>query len=59
LHTQGKTIAADARCWTEMLKVHYRDGGSWFGILPAKYILRKAVAPLINARRRAKLNIGR
>jgi glycosyltransferase involved in cell wall biosynthesis len=59
LHTQGKTIVADARCWEEMLKVHYRDGGSWFGVLPAKYILRKLVAPLISARRRSKLNIGR
>jgi len=28
LHTQGKTIAADDRCWPEMLKLHYRDGGS-------------------------------
>ena len=57
LHTQGKTIAADDRCWPEMLKVHYRDGGSWFGVLPAKYIIRKAVAPLISARRRAKVRV--
>jgi glycosyltransferase involved in cell wall biosynthesis len=56
LHTQGKTIAADDRCWPEMLKVHYRDGGSWFGILPAKYLLRKAVGPLLRARRRARLS---
>ena len=55
LHTQGKTIAADDRCWPEMLKVHYRDGGSWLGVLPAKYLLRKLVAPLINARRRTRL----
>ena len=59
LHTHGKTISADDRCWPEMLKVHYRDGGSWFGILPAKYLLRKVVAPLINARRRAKLRVVR
>jgi glycosyltransferase involved in cell wall biosynthesis len=55
LHGEGKTISADDRCWPEMLKVHYRDGGSWLGILPAKYILRKAVAPLINARRRKRM----
>jgi len=55
LHTQGKTIAADARCWDEMLKVHFRDGGTWLGVLPVKYGLRKIVAPLINARRRAQL----
>ena len=55
LHSQGKTINADARCWDEMLKVHFRDGGKWLGILPAKYAIRKVVAPLINARRRARL----
>jgi len=58
LHTHGKTIAADDRCWPEMLKVHYRDGGSWFGVLPVKYGIRKLVAPLINARRRASLRGG-
>jgi glycosyltransferase involved in cell wall biosynthesis len=55
LHSQGKTIAADAQCWNEMLKVHFRDGGTWLGVLPAKYGIRKIVAPLINARRRLKL----
>ena len=55
LHSQGKTINADERCWDEMLKVHFRDGGTWLGVLPAKYGIRKIVAPLINARRRAQL----
>jgi hypothetical protein len=54
LHDEGKTIAADDRCWPEMLRVHFRDGGSWFGILPAKYVVRKLAASLINARRRAR-----
>ncbi len=58
LHNQGKTLAADDRCWPEMLRVHYRDGGSWLGILPAKYLIRKVVAPLINARRRFMLRGG-
>ena len=40
LHGDAKTIAADSRCWPEMLRVHYRDGGSRFlshrvQILPA------------------------
>jgi glycosyltransferase involved in cell wall biosynthesis len=52
LHAHGKTIAADDRCWPEMLRVHYRDGGSRLGVLPAKYLIRKIVAPFINARRR-------
>jgi glycosyltransferase involved in cell wall biosynthesis len=59
LHTQGKTIAADDRCWPEMLKVHFRDGGSWFAVLPAKYLLRKLIGPLISAQRRARLRVGK
>jgi glycosyltransferase involved in cell wall biosynthesis len=55
LHTQGKTIAADDRCWPEMLRVYYRDGGSKFGIMPFKYRLRKLLAPLLNARLRRRL----
>jgi glycosyltransferase involved in cell wall biosynthesis len=58
LHTQGKTIIADARCWAEMLKVHFRDGGSWFGVLPFKYLLRKLAAPLLRARLQAKFHFA-
>ena len=46
LHTSGKTVAADDRCWPEMLRVHYRDGGGFFSIIMAKYYLRKIVGPL-------------
>lgn len=46
IHTSGKTIAADDRCWPEMLRVHYRDGGSFFAPIVAKYYIRKLVAPL-------------
>ena len=28
LHADAKTISADDQCWPEMLKVHYRNGGS-------------------------------
>lgn len=52
LHTSGKTNAADDRCWPEMLRVHYRDGGSFFSILVIKYYLRKLIAPLWNWRRK-------
>ena len=51
LHTAGKTILADDRCWPEMIRVHYRDGGSLFSIIVAKYYLRKFIAPLWNWRR--------
>ena len=52
IHTSGKTIAADDRCWPEMLRVHYRDGGSFFSVIVAKYYIRKLIAPLWNWRRR-------
>jgi glycosyltransferase involved in cell wall biosynthesis len=46
LHTSGKTVAADDRCWPEMLRVHYRDGGKFFSVIVAKYYLRKIIGPL-------------
>ena len=52
LHDDAKTISADDRCWPEMLKVHRRDGGSWFSVIFARYYLRRLFAPLINRRRR-------
>jgi glycosyltransferase involved in cell wall biosynthesis len=52
LHTSGKTIAADDRCWPEMIRVHYRDGGSFFSVIVAKYYIRKLIAPIWNWRRR-------
>ncbi len=52
LHGGAKTIAADERCWPEMLRVHRRDGGSRFAPIYARYYLRRLLAPLINWRRR-------
>lgn len=52
LHRGAKSIDADDRCWPEMLKVHYRDGGRWFSPIVMKYYVRKLVAPLIRWRRR-------
>ena len=40
LHGSGKSVVADNRCWPEMLRVHYRDGGSWFSPLVIKAKLR-------------------
>ena len=57
LHTSGKTIIADDRCWPEMIRVHYRDGGSLFSVIVAKYYIRKLIAPVWNWRRRKMLNI--
>lgn len=57
LHTSGKTIMADDRCWPEMIRVHYRDGGSFFSMIVAKYYIRKLIAPFWNWRRRKLFNL--
>jgi len=59
IHTSGKTISADDRCWPEMLRVYYRDGGSFFSVIVAKYYIRKLIAPLWNWRRRRKLKLSK
>jgi glycosyltransferase involved in cell wall biosynthesis len=56
LHTAGKTLLSDDRCWPEMLRVHYRDGGSFFAVLVAKYYLRKGLSPVWTWRRRRMLS---
>lgn len=38
LHGSGKTSISDDRCWPEMLRVHFREGGSRFSYL---YIMSK------------------
>ncbi len=57
IHSAGKTIIADDRCWPEMLRVHYRDGGSFFAPIVFKYYLRKAIRPLWMWRFRRKLGV--
>ena len=52
LHTSAKTLMADDRFWPEMLRVHYRDGGSFFSLIVARYYLRRLLGPLLNWRRR-------
>ena len=46
IHDLGKTTTHDDRCWPEMLRVHYRDGGGFFSLIVAKYYLRKIIGPL-------------
>ena len=40
LHGGGKSLLADDRCWPEMLRVHWREGGSWLSWLVFKAKLR-------------------
>ena len=46
IHDLGKTTTHDDRCWPEMLRVHYRDGGGFFSLIVAKYYLRKIIGSL-------------
>jgi glycosyltransferase involved in cell wall biosynthesis len=55
IHMGAKTIAEDDRCWPEMLRIHYRDGGTFFSVIVAKYYIRKMLAPIWNWRRRRLL----
>jgi len=43
LHGTGKSVIANDRCWPEMLRVHWRDGGSWFSWLVMKAKVRPVV----------------
>ncbi len=52
LHSDAKTINADDRCWPEMLRVHYRDGGKWYEPIVWLYRVRRMLAPLVTWRRR-------
>jgi glycosyltransferase involved in cell wall biosynthesis len=54
IHTSSKTNVNDMRGWDEMLRVHYRDGGSFFSIIVAKYYLRKVIGPLWKWRIKSK-----
>jgi glycosyltransferase involved in cell wall biosynthesis len=45
LHDSGKSVISDDRCWPEMLRVHYRDGGNWF----SKLVFKAKLRPLLYA----------
>jgi len=55
LHDDAKTLAAAARCWPEMWRVHRREGGGAMSVFGAKYALRRLVEPLMPLRLRYRL----
>jgi len=54
LHGGSKSITEANRCWPEMVRVHFREGGSRFSIIYAKYLLRRMVEPLMPLRMRLR-----
>lgn len=55
LHREAKTLAAAARCWPEMWRIHRRDGGRMLSVFGAKYALRRLVEPLMPLRTALRL----
>jgi glycosyltransferase involved in cell wall biosynthesis len=55
LHSTGKSVISDDRCWPEMLRVHYRDGGSWFSPIVFKAIIRSVIYARMPLRLRMQL----
>lgn len=55
LHGGAKSIASDDRCYPEMLRVHWREGGSWFSWLVLKAYLRPLFFAWLPMRLRLRL----
>jgi hypothetical protein len=55
LHPEAKTMAAADQCWPEMVRVHEREGGSRLSILYGKYLVRRALEPLLPYRLKARV----
>jgi glycosyltransferase involved in cell wall biosynthesis len=47
LHEASKSLTEAYRCWPEMLRVHFRDGGSRLSVLYLKYLVRRVVEPIM------------
>ena len=43
IHGKAKSVAADDRCWPEMLRVHRREGGGWLSWLSFKAYIRPRI----------------
>ena len=52
MHGDAKSVAADDRCWPEMLKVHRRLGGSNISIIYAKHLVRIILGPFLRWKRK-------
>jgi glycosyltransferase involved in cell wall biosynthesis len=55
LHGQAKSLAADDRCWPEMVRVHRREGGGWISWLVFKAKIRPYIYAWLPVRLRTWL----
>jgi glycosyltransferase involved in cell wall biosynthesis len=55
LHPDSKSLRAAYRCWPEIARVHFRDGGNRFSVLYAKYLLRRLLEPVMPWRMKLRL----
>jgi glycosyltransferase involved in cell wall biosynthesis len=58
LHGETKTLAADDRCWPEMLREHRREGGTLLSPFGVKYLARRVLEPLMPLRLAWRLRRG-
>jgi glycosyltransferase involved in cell wall biosynthesis len=54
LHGGSKSLNEANRCWPEMMRVYFRDGGRRLSILYLKYLIRRIVEPVMPWRIRIK-----
>lgn len=54
LQSASKSMQEAKRCWPEMMRVHFRDGGGRFSILYFKYLIRRVVEPIMPLRIRLR-----
>jgi glycosyltransferase involved in cell wall biosynthesis len=47
LQSASKSMTEASRCWPEMMRVHFRDGGGRFSIFYLKYLVRKVFEPIM------------
>ena len=58
LHAGAKTLKDADRCWPEMIRIHFRDGGKPWSIIYAKYLVRRLTEPLWAERLRRRMRQG-
>jgi glycosyltransferase involved in cell wall biosynthesis len=59
LQGSSKSMREAYRNWPEMIRIHFRDGGSRFSIIYGKYLIRRVLEPIMPLRMKARRLIYR